>query len=240
MRALRTTVFAAACLALLTGPAFADKIADEIPDESAGPNCDVTGYKTERQIFSTPVPIPDNVAAGVTVGPIFMPPDGDIINDVVLELKATHTWLGDLILTLSYDPDCDGPAAAIPARVLCRQRGTNAASPPPCGTATGTFGCSADFVAANTYSFSDDAAAPMAEGACGNPVATGCYKQTSNGGQAFSIWRGLPKGGCWSMNISDNAGADTGAIQQWAVHVRNQRPVPAEVASWGQVKGIYR
>ena len=244
MKLLRTSLLLV-CAGLLVGStmAFADegKSDDAPPGNDTGPNCDVTGYKSERIVYSTPIAIPDNVAAGVLLGPIFMPPDGDLVNDVVLELNAAHTWAGDLIMDLIYDPDCSGPAAGISARVLCRPRGTAADAPPPCGAATGTFGCSGNLVATTPYLFSDDALSSMAVGTgCTANIAGGCYKQSDIGGSPFSIWRGLPKGGCWYLRISDNAGADTGTVSGWAVYVRNQRPVPAVATSWGLVKGTYR
>jgi hypothetical protein len=243
MKALRTTLVLA-CAGLMLGSTLSfaqSKEEDAAPGTEIGPNCDVTGYKTERIIYPAPVDIPDNVAAGVTLGPIFMPPDGDIVNDVILELNWAHTWVGDIIMDLSYDPDCSGPAAATTARVLCRPRGTSAQASVPCGTSTTTFGCSGDLVAANVYLFSDDALLPLGVGAnCTVALAGGCFKQSDQGGGSFSIWRGLPKGGCWYLRVADNAGADIGAISGWAIYVRNQRPVAATDKSWGQVKNIYR
>lgn len=243
MKAWRTSLLVA-CVALLLGSTAAlaqTKDEDTVNEPNIGPNCDVTDYKTERIIYPAPIAIPDNVPAGITLGPIFMPPDGDIVNDVILEMNWTHTWVGDLVVDLTYDPDCTGPAAGISARVLCRPRGTSAAARTPCGTSTTTFGCSGDLVAGNVYMFSDDAANPLGVGAtCPAAIAGGCYKQSDQGGTPFSIWRGLPKGGCWYITVSDNAGADTGAINGWAIYVRNQRPVPVADRSWGALKNIYR
>jgi hypothetical protein len=243
MKALRTLLLLA-CTGMLVGStmAFADeKLDDAPPGPDAGPNCDVTGYKTERIVYSTPVPIPDNNAAGVTLGPIFMPADGDLVNDVILELSATHTWVGDIIMELIYDTDCEGPLAGIPVRVLCRARGTAAAPPAPCGAGT-TFGCSGDLVSTATYLFSDDAANQLGVGPlCTSSIAGGCYKPTDiPAGGSFATWRGLAKGGCWYLRVSDNAGLDLGTIRGWAVYVRNQRPVPVAETSWGKVKGTYR
>ncbi len=242
MKALRTTMVLA-CAGLMLGSTLSfaqSKDEDSLPGFDIGPNCDVGGYKTERIYYPAPVAIPDDDDAGITLGPIFMPPDGDIVNDVILEMNWTHSWLGDIILDLSYDPDCSGPGAATTARVLCRPRGTVALAPPPCGGTTG-FGCSGDLNAANVYMFSDDAVNPLGVNAtCTATLAGGCYKQSDQGGSPFSIWRGLPKGGCWYIHASDNAAADTGGIIGWAIFVRNQRPVSATDASWGQVKNIYR
>jgi subtilisin-like proprotein convertase family protein len=245
--ALRTDLVLCAALSLLlVAPvAFAqEKPEDTVGDEPAtGPSCDVTGYKTERLVYPAPQAIPDNDAAGITLGPILMPPDGDLVNDVVLEIRAAHSWIGDLIVDLVYDPDCSGPAVGIPARVICRPRGAATDASLPCGSNTSTvaFGCPADLVATGTYLFSDEGLSPMGVGAnCSQTLAAGCYRQSDQGGQAFSIWRGLPKGGCWSLQISDNEGEDTGGIHEWAVWVRNQRPVPATGMTWGSLKDAYR
>jgi hypothetical protein len=97
MRALRTALFFA-CVGLLFGSAgaFAQTKDDGVLDPANGvpPECDITGYKTERLVYPAPVAIPDNNPAGTLLGPIFMPPDGDVINDVILELNMAHTWVG--------------------------------------------------------------------------------------------------------------------------------------------------
>ena len=77
MKALRTSLqFACLCLLLSSTVAFAQNKDDEaVGDEpAAGPNCDVTGYKTERIVYPAPMAIPDNVPGGITLGPLFMPP----------------------------------------------------------------------------------------------------------------------------------------------------------------------
>ncbi|MGH7724137.1 MAG: hypothetical protein ACREOU_01785 [Candidatus Eiseniibacteriota bacterium] len=240
MKIMKTTLcflFAALVVVAVAPSAFAEtKVPNDIPvGPETGPNCDVEGYKVERQVFPTPVPIPDAVPAGVVVGPIFLPEDGDIIVDTIIDLRMSHTWIGDIIAAVGYDPDCDGPAGFIVADLLCRPRGTSASSPPPCGTVAG-FGCSADLLAANTLLYSDEALAKPADGVCVNPIAPGCYKPST----ALEVFRGLRKGGCWYLAVADNAGADTGAIYEWSVHVRNQRPVPAVPATMGKIKSIYR
>lgn len=240
MKIMKTTlsVLFAALLVLAAAPgAYAEeKVPDaEVIGPATGPNCDVEGYKVERQQFPTPVPIPDNFPPGVTVGPIFLAEDGDIIVDTIIDLRLAHTWVGDIVALVGYDPDCDGPASFIVAELLCRPRGTTAASPAPCGTGTG-FGCSGDFAAANLLLFSDEGVGKVADGICPDPVAPGCYKPNT----ALDIFRGLRKGGCWYLNVSDWAGADIGAIYEWSVHLRNQRPVPTLPTTMGQIKNTYR
>jgi hypothetical protein len=238
----------AAFVLVVAAPAFAqDKVGDESPAPDAGPNCDITGYKTERQTLTPPFAFSDNTATDVLVGgPLLMPADGDIINDVVLELTWNHTWVGDVVLTLSYDVDCEGPAAEVSTRVVCRPRGTVATTAVPCGPNATSVGCGSNIGtsatnSANlpaTYRFSDEAVAPIAEGTCPTLTPAGCYKPST--GSTFAIFRGLNKGGCWRLRAADYAAGDVGTITTWAVNVRNQTPVPVTAASWGQIKSTYR
>jgi hypothetical protein len=239
----RAALFTA--LVLIAVPAFAQEAKDskETDGPAAGPNCDVAGYKSERVTFDPPFPIVDNTDTDALVGSgLFMPADGDIINDVILEITWNHTWVGDIILTLGYDADCTGPLPEVATRVLCRPRGTNASGPVPCGVGPTTIGCGSNIgTSANlpaTYFFSDEAPGPIAEGVCPTLTPAGCYKPATGG--AFADFRGLYKGGCWRLRIADWAAGDVGTIVSWAVHVRNQHPVPVTAASWGLVKSVYR
>jgi len=237
-----TVVLSALAVMAYAAPVLADKFADPPSTDpiEVTANCDLTGYKSGEQVFPNPVAIPDAVAGGITVGPIVIPPDGSLISDVILELQATHTWIGDLIVTLGYDQNCD-QIVDVSVRAVCRPRGTSAVSPPPCG-ATAGFGCNSNLVAGNVLRFTDNVATTFAEGACpGDAVVmpSGCYKTSIAGGQLFSAFAGRPKGGCWFLNVSDNAAADTGTINRWAVNLLNS-PTANGVSSWGSVKTLYR
>jgi len=224
---------------LIAGTALAQgKTASDITGPNSGPNCDLSNYKSSYRVLTPPLAIPDNNPAGVVVGYIDQPADGTIFDDVILDVQMSHTWIGDLIMTLDYFQDC---AAAVPiasTRVLCRQRGTNASAPVPCGSDASGFGCSGDLSCNNTYYFSDDAVAPMAEGTCATAIASGCYKPAS--GNSMAVFRGLAKGGCFRLSVSDNASADIGTVCSWSIHTRNTGPVEALTSSWGKLKAIYR
>jgi len=211
-----------------------------------GPDCDITGYKGEERQFSPPLTIPDADPAGVTTPPIAIGADGDNIDDVIIKLSASHTWIGDLIVTVTYNPTCDPAAPAVSAVLLCRPdaSGDPTLTPFPCGTSASALGCASNLDCNNTYSFSDDAVASLGEGTyCGatssTVLPTGCYKP-GVGGSPLAVFRGLPKGGCWTLTVSDNASLDTGVLCGWSVFLRNQHPTPAKGASWGLVKGTYR
>jgi hypothetical protein len=233
-----------AMMAFLAVPAFADKseIDGDVIDYPPGAlvNCDLTGYKSAEQVLSPARAIPDNNPLGTTVGPITIAADGSLINDVVLSVNMAHTWVGDLVMDLTYDQDCAAATPNVTVRVLCRARGLDASSPPPCGTGTG-FGCSSNMIAANLYQWTDGIATPMTEGVCpGSAVnlPSSCFHNSSLGG-LMSSFNGLPKGGCWTLTVSDNAAADTGSISRWQVSVLNS-PTAAVPSTWGSVKTLYR
>jgi subtilisin-like proprotein convertase family protein len=56
----------------------------------------------------------------------------------------------------------------------------------------------------------------------------------------MSVFAGLPKGGCWYLNVADHEPADTGTICRWTVHVLNDNIVAARPATWGELKLRYR
>jgi hypothetical protein len=211
-----------------------------------GPDCDITAYKGEERQFSPPLVIPDADPAGVSTPPIIIPPDGDNIDDVIIKVRASHTWIGDLIIVVSYYPDCNPAVPPVSAVLLCRPdvSGDPAQTPVPCGSNANGLGCASNLDCNNTYSFSDEAIASLGVGTyCGatssTVLPTGCYKP-SVGGTPLSVFRGLRKGGCWTLTVSDNASIDTGALCGWSVFLRNQHPTPTLGASWGQMKGMYR
>lgn len=215
-----------------------DGNAVSIPGPYTGPNCDITGYKSETINYATaPVAIPDNTAAGVLLGPMNTPLDGTRILDTILSVNMAHTWLGDIKMTLSYDVDCDGTPEAS-TNVLWRPGNTTCQ---PTGV-----GCSSNLITANTYSFSDEAAGVLNPGTCTSTVnlAGGCYKPSGPTGAgcvgSMSAFNGYLKGGCFRLFISDNASLDTGNISTWTVHTLNEVIVPVESATWGTVKALYR
>lgn len=209
-----------------------------IPGPYTGPNCDLTGYKSETISYAAaPVAIPDNNAAGVLLGPMNTPLDGTRILDTILSVNITHTWLGDIKMTLTYDVDCDGQPEAS-TNVLWRA-GNTICQPT-------SVGCSSNLIAANTYSFSDEASSMLNPTTCTSTVnlAGGCYRPSGPSGTGcvgtMSAFNGYLKGGCFRLFLSDNASLDTGTISSWTVNTLNEVIVPVESATWGTVKALYR
>jgi len=229
------------CVMILATAAYAadPSVKDELnptpgdPENIIATNCDLAGYKAGVQTFPTPVPIPDNNVAGVTVGPIIIADDNSLIDDVVIDLKIAHTWIGDLTVRIGYDENCDG-AIDVSSTVICR---------PGNATCTGTaVGCSSNFLCANGLFFDDVAPAALPTASCltGTNVAAGCYRPTGAGTGPLSIFEGHRKGGCWYMFVNDQAGADLGTICEWSVHLKNRTTIATVPASWSSTKVLFQ
>lgn len=198
--------------------------------------CELSNYKSSVQTFPTPVPIPDNVPAGVLVGTLTPADDLTSFLDVVLAIKMSHTFVGDLIATVSYDLECDGTVEAS-TNFLCRPgRAT-------CVGGTG-FGCASNMSCNNTYYFSDAGAAeiglpPQGCGTTATVLPGGCFKPNSTG-SPMSVFDGYRKGGCFTLRMSDNVAVDVGTVCEWGVYSLNTPPTPTQNASWGRIKTLYR
>jgi subtilisin-like proprotein convertase family protein len=211
--------------------AFVNCAAGTVPSD-----CGITNYKGDVQTFPTPIAIPDNNLAGVNVGTINTVADGTRFLDVVVSLRATHTWVGDLVATLTYDETCDGIAEAS-SRFICRPgRAT-------CDNTLGTpFGCSSNLSCNNTLNFSDAASntlglSPSGCGTSSTIIATGCYKST-NATNALSVFDNMRKGGCWKLNVADYGSGDLGTVCSWGVYTLNEVVVPVETTTWGAIKSL--
>jgi len=237
MLAAAALSLATAALSLAAAALAQPARASDSAGPNSGPNCDLTGYKS-AYAFSG-LEIPDNDPNGVVLGYLDVDADGTLFDDVILELHVHHAWVGDLVVTLSWYPDCayEGGVPSASATVLCRPRGTDAGSPAPCGSAR-SFGCSGHLSDFNTYLFSDDSSTRLADGFCAPEIPSGCYKPAS--GSSMSAFRGLAKGGCFRLAATDLEPGATGRVYSFGVHTRNTGPVPTRMGTWGQLKATYR
>ncbi len=177
-----------------------------------------------------PVGIPDNTPGGVDMDIVVT--DTDIITSFIsVNIEwSDHTWAGDTIARLILrDPSDSFDIASIPIYV---RPGVSSGS---------TFGDSSDLI--GNYTFSNvltltdvnfprliDAAASVAAGAA---IPNGIYRPTDNSltgsvGPAFDgetivnlngLFDGLSVEGIWRLNVSDNAGGDTGTVASWSFTV---------------------
>ncbi|MFK7887756.1 MAG: proprotein convertase P-domain-containing protein [Gammaproteobacteria bacterium] len=152
----------------------------------------VGSFTTNAEICRTPnASIPDNSAAGLDDASVLA--EAGTIDSLAVSVAATHTWVGDLIITLTHED------TGTSVRLMDR----------PGVPATG-FGCSNDNIDAE---FNDDAV---------TPVETTCDAAPALGGmlmpeEALSAFAGENIGGTWTLNVSDNAGADTGSLDEWCL-----------------------
>ena len=112
------------------------------------------------------------------------------ISDLNFQLQINHTYVGDLIVTLT------SPAGTVVTLV------DRPGSPAPLGI----FGCSSN----NINTTLDDEAATLVEDQCdASPLAIGGTHQPTG---LLSAFDGESLAGTWVVSVTDNAGADTGTL----------------------------
>ncbi len=156
--------------------------------------CPVT-MAIQTEANTTPAAIPDNGGPGNPGCSTVTIPNGGTITDVVIDVDVTHTWVGDLIITVT------SPA------------GTSAELGAPAG-------CPGDDL---MVTFDDAATSTAADfaGTCNNlPAISGAFQPTN----PLSVFDGEDAAGDWVLCISDNAGADTGDITNFGVTVTTEEP----------------
>jgi subtilisin-like proprotein convertase family protein len=150
-----------------------------------GTNCNGTVYSTA----SFPVAIPDNLTTGVSVSLVFPPGSGTISGNANVTVGLTHTYVGDLIATLTH--------GSTTVTLFSRVNGGNN---------------SRDL--SGVYGFSDSASATFASAAiASDPILSGTYRPS----QALSAFNGQLFDGTWTFNISDRAAQDTGTVNSMSM-----------------------
>ena len=148
-----------------------------------------------RQIGSSltpsglPLAVPDATPAGVNS--TLNVPTGQILTDVNVRVVMTHTWVGDVKITLK------SPMGTV-VTLLDRP-----------GVPASTFGCSND----NMDVTFDDAGAVNLESYCAG--TTPWYVGVALPASALSAFNGQSSLGDWVLNVSDNAGGDLGTVTSW-------------------------
>jgi len=158
----------------------------------SGATSPVFTFTTANLICSSPnLAIPDNVPAGVTNSLVVSDPS--VLTGLKLQIKASHTWVGDLKFTLS------------------KSAGTTTVIDRP-GVPASANGCNGDDIDVTL----DDGSAVLVENQCNAsaPAISGVDKPNN---PISSVFAGQPLAGTWNLNVSDNAGADTGTLIQWCL-----------------------
>lgn len=156
----------------------------------------VFSFTTANEICVAPgTSIPDDDPAGIDT----MLTAGDVgqINSMQFSLQVSHTWVGDLIATLSHG-------------------GTSVTLMDRPGVPATTNGCNQADVDAV---FDDTSGTPVENECSGTPPAIG---GTVAPEQPLAAFNGANAIGDWTLNISDNVGLDTGTVDAWCLILDTQ------------------
>jgi subtilisin-like proprotein convertase family protein len=168
--------------------------------------------------------IPDNDPTGasstISVG------DDYIISRVALIVTLDHTWVGDLIFTLTGP---DGTAVTLADR--------------PGSSDPADFGDSSNLSTLEPIIFGDLSPTPaenMGGGACtstDSTVGADCTRWFNPDVPLSDTFAGSSALGDWILTISDNAGADLGTLDKWLIAFQVQA-IPLPPAVWLFASGI--
>jgi subtilisin-like proprotein convertase family protein/uncharacterized protein YvpB len=148
-----------------------------------------------------PVYIPDNNANGINDEILIS--DGRILVNLSLYLDISHSWVGDLVVTLTNQNTGEK------ITVLDRP-----------GIPNSKFGCSND----NIITILDDAAAQPAEDKCASiPAISGIYLPN----EVLRSFAGRSVSGTWELNVSDRSPNDSGWVKHWCLETFLSDTMPA-------------
>jgi subtilisin-like proprotein convertase family protein len=151
---------------------------------------------------STPnLPIPDGdpVGASDTINQ----PDAFTISEVEIDVDITHTWVGDLCVTLTHD--ASNTSAVVIQRI----------ADPGLGCNGGCCACDGDDL---TVSLDDDASDSIDDFMdCGQdlPGPIGFFVPH----EALSVFDGLDANSTWTLTVADNADLDPGTLDSWTLRL---------------------
>jgi subtilisin-like proprotein convertase family protein len=160
--------------------------------------------------------IPDNNAPGASS--TIVVPDSFSITDITVTLNSlTHTWIGDLIATLTHVDT--GTTVSLFNRI----------------GRVNIFADSSNFN--GTYSFNDaftgNIWAVAASGGSSFVIPSGNYFPTGAGSSTLvpmlTSLSGELSSGTWRLTISDNQQLDTGALGSWTLNLQGNPSSPVSV-----------
>lgn len=165
-----------------------------------------------------------DVVSSITIPPVASCPAGSV-TDVNLNLDIEHTWIGDLIVTLT------GPDGVTSSTLLDE----------PGDPALGGLGCNNNNAQPPNAIFAlfDDASPTPAEGQCNtpNPAITGTVSPST----LLAVFNGGNADGVWILNIEDTEFADEGQLNNWSLAIACTPPPAANIPTlsfWGLLSMI--
>ncbi len=213
---------------IFMGTALAQK-PDEI-ERPEGPDrleCITDGY--DAYTGGTGGAVPDDDPVGVTFGPLVTSGTATM-EDVILKVEISATWIGDVRLWLLYDTDCDG-YAEVTGEVLCRHGLAGCPQDGCCGCSgnlSGWYGFDTDDADTNTISIED---------ICPSLFDPGCYAPDYDS-SGLDVFDGYAYGGCFWLFCADGMHGDATSIGGWEVYLLAGTAV--EKSTWTMVKALYR
>jgi len=179
-----TTETEADCAAI--GGAY---LGDDASCTASGETLTVTSMPNVALPDGTPAGVDDSIVIG----------DSFTVVDLEVQVSISHTWIGDLCVTLSKD---GGPEELLMSRIGADTGGNLCHS-------DGPFGCSED----NMNVVLDDDAAASIEAQCASALQ-GTYRPDPG---SLARFIGGDSAGTWTLNVSDNAAADFGTWIFWSL-----------------------
>jgi len=139
-----------------------------------------------------PIDIPDDDAFGI--GNLLSVDSSMLIDRLRVTIAIDHTWVGDLVLTLTRLDDL------VSVTLLDRP-----------GYPASTFGCSNDDIRCELL---DESSLPVEE-ACGGTTAAldGLLRPT----EPLAVFDNTAVAGTWQLEVSDRSPGDTGKLIQWCI-----------------------
>jgi subtilisin-like proprotein convertase family protein len=169
--------------------------------------------------------IPDNdplgVSSTISIG------DSFTIGRLAVVVALDHTWVGDLIFTLTGP---DGTTITLADRP---------------GSDTSSFGDSSNLSADHPIIFGDLSPIPaenMGGGSCTSTdsvIGADCHRWFAPNTSLDGTFDGFNAMGDWTLTVSDNAGADTGVIDGWLIAFDRAAAVPVPPAMWLFASGLF-
>ncbi|HQW80329.1 MAG TPA: M36 family metallopeptidase [Pseudomonadota bacterium] len=162
----------------------------------AGSNSPTFSFTTEAFFCAEPVPalaIPDGNPTGVTSDLVVA--NGGTITDLNVKIEATHSWVGDLIFTLT------NVSTGTSVIVIDRP-----------GQPGSTYGCNRHDINAT---LDDEAAGGAVETQCASAVPT--INGTFTPNNLLAAFDGQERAGTWRLTVSDVASGDTGTLTRWCL-----------------------
>ncbi len=178
-----------------------------------------------------PLDIPDNDVAGTDI--LCTVPDVTNITDVTLDVDITHTWVGDLKISIT------DPSGGTTALVVNGPNDGDGGS--GCGTNNMRITISDSGADGTVDDCLDEAISDLDAYIVGgsytptpDPMSTfaGMSGLAEDGKQGLGAFKGASARGVWTVNVSDDQGGDTGTVDTAPVLTVTGTPLPVELVSF--------